>query len=135
MSAQQHAIKRTTLKWIWRFTNPLARPLAGLAPWWVQLEMVGSRTGRVRRIPLAAGPRETDGMWVIALHGRQSAWVRNVEAHPVVRLKHRLRWRTVTASVEEFGRIPLDRFNAYARSAQALTGIDPVLVRFTYQPT
>ena len=60
------------------------RPLAGVAPWWVLVETTGRRTGRTRRTPLAAGPRDAQGMLVIAVHGRHSGWVANAEARPQV---------------------------------------------------
>ena len=113
----------------WHVVNPLARPLAGFMPWWVLLETVGHRTGAVRRTPLAAGPTDDDEMLLIAVHGGLSAWVRNIEAEPSIRLRHRGRWRAARASVEPLHADALRRFNVYARSGPRLAGIDPVLVR------
>lgn len=119
----------------WRVVNPVNRPLAGLAPWWVLLETTGNRTGVTRRTPLAAGPVEDGAMLVIAVHGRRSAWVRNLEAQPAVRVKHRRTWRSAAASVEELHPDVVRRFNRYARSGPALAGIDPVLVRLRFTST
>src|SRR4051812_36745865 len=122
-------VKRTALRAFWRVVNPLARPLAGVVPWWVLLETVGNRSGAIRRTPLAAGPMDGRAMLVIAVHGRASGWVRNIEASPRVRLRHRGRWRAGTAHVEELRPELLRRFNVYARSGPRMVGIDPVLVR------
>lgn len=124
-----HRVRRRVLKLFWRIANPLAGPLAGVVPWWVLLETVGNRTGAVRRTPLASGPGDSAEMLLIAVHGRHSGWVRNVEAHPQVRLRHRGRWRSAQASVEPLQPQVLRRFNLYARSGPRLVGIDPLLVR------
>src|SRR3954470_11730576 len=120
--------RRLIVAW-WRIVNPPTRLLAGTAPWWVLLETTGRKTGRVRRIPLAAGPRDGDAMWLIAVHGRQAGWVRNIEASATGGLKHRGRWRDGTATVHPIDAVPLDRFNAYARSGPRFIGFDPLLVR------
>jgi deazaflavin-dependent oxidoreductase (nitroreductase family) len=122
--------RRLIVAW-WRIANPPTRLLAGLAPWWVLLETTGNKTGRRRRTPLAVGPMEADRVWLIAVHGRRSGWVRNLEASPAVRLKHRRRWRDGTASTHPMDAVPLERFNAYARSGPRLLGMDPLLVRIS----
>jgi deazaflavin-dependent oxidoreductase (nitroreductase family) len=120
--------RRLLVAW-WRLVNPPTRLLAGFAPWWVLVETTGCRTGRIRRTPLASGPTDAGGMWLIAVHGRSSGWVRNLDALPNVRLKHRGRWREGTASLHPIDAVPLEQFNAYARSGPRLIGMDPVLVR------
>lgn len=117
----------------WRVVNPPTRPLAGLVPWWVLLETTGRRTGRVRRVPLASGPvesgpGESGGMWLIAVHGRRSGWVANINANPHVRVRTAGRWRSGLAEVHPFDDATVTRFNRYARGGPALAGIDPVLV-------
>jgi len=107
--------------------------LARFAPSWVLVETTGRRTGKVRRTPLAAGPREPHGMTVIAVHGRRSGWVLNAEATPQGRLRHRGRWRTARAEILPYDEDVARRFNVYARSGPRLVGRDPVLVRFSYQ--
>src|SRR4051812_9836448 len=123
--------QRLIRRW-WRIVNPPTRVLAGLAPWWVLLETTGCCTGRRRATPLASGPADDDGMWLIAVHGRHAAWVRNLEASSQVRIKHRGRWRPGTAATHPIDALPLERFNAYARSGPRLIGVDPLLVRVTY---
>jgi deazaflavin-dependent oxidoreductase (nitroreductase family) len=112
----------------WHVVNPPTRPLAGFVPWWVLLETTGRRTGRVRRVPLAAGPRQPDGMWLIAVHGRRAGWVANMSADPRVRVRTATQWRSGVAEVHPFDATTLARFNRYARGGPALLGIDPLLV-------
>ena len=121
----------------WRVVNPITRPLAGWAPWWVLVETEGRRTGKRRRTPLAAGPRDGKSMLVIAVHGRRSGWVLNAEATPAVRIRHKGRWRDARAVVLPWDPDVVRTFNVYARSGPMLTAHDPVLVRFDYeaQPT
>lgn len=119
----------------WRIVNPLTRPLAGFAPWWVLVETQGRRTGKTRRTPLAAGPRQADGMVVIAVHGRSSGWVLNAEANPDVRIRHNGRWRQTRAEILPWDPELVRTFNFYARSGPKVTAKDPVLVRFNYAAT
>lgn len=125
-------IKRTLLVAVWRVLNPLTRRLAGLAPWWVLVETQGRKTGRTRRTPLAAGPRDDLGLWLIAVHG-ESSWVRNIASNPSVRVQQRGRWRDGVAEVRAWDAALVKRFNLYARSGPLLTAIDPVLVRVDFR--
>jgi deazaflavin-dependent oxidoreductase (nitroreductase family) len=120
--------------WFWRLINPLVRPLSGWAPWWVLVETTGRRTGKIRRTPLAAGPRDEASILVIAVHGRHSAWVTNAEAQPHVRIRYRGRWRDAQAEILTWDVDLARKFNAYARSGPAVTGRDPLIVRFSYLP-
>ena len=120
------------LRAFWRVVNPLARPLAGFAPWWVLVETTGCKTGRVRRTPLAAGPVVDGAMLLIAVHGRHSGWVRNLEAKPTIRMRHKGRWRTATAATDELSPDEVRLFNLYARMGPRFAGIDPLLVRLYF---
>jgi len=120
---------RARLVRFWRAVNPLARPVAGIAPWWVLLETSGRRSGRLRRTPLARGPMVEGAMWLIAVHGRRSAWVRNVEETAAVRLRFAGRWHAGTATIHPYDDAFVSRFNRYARSGPRMVGIDPSLVR------
>ena len=62
-------MKRSTALALWRVMNPMARRLAGIAPWWVVLETTGRRSGRPRQVPLARGPVSGNTTWLIAVHG------------------------------------------------------------------
>jgi hypothetical protein len=70
-----------------------------------------------------------NAMWLIAVHGRHSVWVRNVEDTPAVRLRFAGRWHEGTASIHPYDDAFVRRFNRYARSGPRTVGIDPSLVR------
>ena len=114
---------------LWRVFNPVARALAGVAPWWVVLETRGRRSGKLRRVPLAAGPRDGAVAWLIAVHGAHASFVRNIGADPRVRLKLRGRWLAATARVLPMDEKVLRRFSRYARSGPRTLGIEPKLIR------
>jgi len=80
MGTRSDRIRLRVAKLIWKVFNPTARALAGIAPWWVVLETTGRRSGLPRRIPLARGPEEGTGTWIVAVHGERSAFVRNIRA-------------------------------------------------------
>ncbi len=79
--------------------NPLTK--AGLAlgigpPGVVLLETIGRKTGEPRRTPVG-GRVEGDTIWIVSEHGPRAAYIRNIEAHPEVRVKVGRRWRSGTA--------------------------------------
>lgn len=84
-----------------RIANPVIRaaldrgvPLPGYA----LLETIGRKSGQPRRTPVGDG-LEGDTFWIVSEHGRRSAYVRNIEANPRVRVRVRGRWRSGTAHV------------------------------------
>jgi deazaflavin-dependent oxidoreductase (nitroreductase family) len=64
------------------------------------LETIGRRSGRPRRNPVGNGLAE-DGrtFWIVAEHGRQAGYVRNIEANPAVRVRIGRTWRNGRAEV------------------------------------
>lgn len=121
-----------------RVINPLVCALLdrGLAPpTYALIETVGRRTGRRRRVPVANG-LDGNTFWLIAALGHEAAYVRNIEAHPRVRIKARparlrdgvrMRWRSGTAE-------PLPEDDARARHRQLGRGrpgyrLDGILLR------
>ncbi|MBF6266330.1 nitroreductase family deazaflavin-dependent oxidoreductase [Nocardia farcinica] len=116
---------------LWRVIGPPTKALAPVSPWWVVLETRGRRSGTLRRVPLARGPREGDVLMLLAVHGRAADWVRNIEADPTVRVKIGWRWRAGRADVHELAEGELARFNGYTRAAARVfaTGEAPVVVR------
>jgi deazaflavin-dependent oxidoreductase (nitroreductase family) len=122
-------VKAAVMRFFWRIFNPIARSLAGVAPWWVVLETTGRKTGRTRQAPLARGPVDGNVAWLIAVHGRHSGIVRNIEANPNVRLRLRGRWRAGTATTLPLDPAIVKRFNRYGQSGPKLVGWDPLLVR------
>src|ERR671916_2869355 len=85
-----------------RLLNPPVRALAarGLMPGIALLETTGRKSGEPRRTPVSNGlERATNTFWIVAEMGRKAAYVRNIEAHPRVRVRVRGRWRSGTAHV------------------------------------
>lgn len=121
--------KERAIRVFWRIVNPLVMLAAGHAPWWLVLETTGRRSGLPRRIPIARGPVDDRTHTILAAHGRRALWVRNIEANPNVRIRHRGRWREGTATLGPVDPAVLERFNFYARHANDLAAIDPLLVR------
>jgi deazaflavin-dependent oxidoreductase (nitroreductase family) len=62
------------------------------------LETTGRRSGRARHTVVGDG-LEGDRFWVVAAHGDQSDYVRNLVRQPGVRVLVRRQWRTGTATV------------------------------------
>ena len=60
------------------------------------LETKGRRTGLPRHTPVGNG-LDGDTFWLVAAHGRQADYVRNLEAEPRVRVRVGGRWREGTA--------------------------------------
>jgi len=70
----------------------------GLAPRaFALLETVGRSTGRPRQTCVGNG-LIGDTFWVIAAHGQQADWVRNIMNEPRVRVLVNRRWRNGTAT-------------------------------------
>lgn len=71
-------------------------------PGYVLLETIGRKSGMPRRTPVGDA-RMGGRLWVIAEHGRKAGYVRNIEAHPRVRVKLRdglrARWQSGTARI------------------------------------
>ena len=117
-----------------KLLNPLVRAAvrAGLPlPGYVLLETTGRRSGKPRQVPVGKA-LEGETLWVVAEHGLRSAYVRNVQADPRVRVRIGRRWRSGTARVlpdddwrERQRRIP-NRLNSAVVRAM---GTDHVTVR------
>jgi deazaflavin-dependent oxidoreductase (nitroreductase family) len=60
------------------------------------LETTGRHSGRPRHTPVGNG-LVGDTFWLIAAHGTQSDYVRNIQADPTVRIKVGRAWRRGTA--------------------------------------
>ena len=72
----------------------------GIQPTHALLETIGRTTGKPRRNPVGNG-LASDGhtFWIVAEHGRDAGYVKNILANPRVRLKVGRRWRTGTAEL------------------------------------
>jgi deazaflavin-dependent oxidoreductase (nitroreductase family) len=81
--------------------NPVARLSVrlGLAPrHFALLETKGRKTGRLRQTPVG-GAMLGSTFWVVAVHGSDSAYVKNLTAEPAVRVKMRRSWYSGRAAV------------------------------------
>jgi deazaflavin-dependent oxidoreductase (nitroreductase family) len=84
-----------------RIVNPVVRRLAlrGLAGGSVALlETTGRRSGQKRVTPVGNGLRGSE-FWIVTEHGWASAYVKNIQADPRVRVKVGRRWMSGTAVV------------------------------------
>ncbi len=89
---------RSVVRAYQRVNNRLMLPVLGWLPGWGVVETVGRRTGLRRQVPV--GGRLTKGtFWLVAGDGRHSAFVKNLEANPRVRVRTRGRWHDGTARV------------------------------------
>jgi deazaflavin-dependent oxidoreductase (nitroreductase family) len=82
-----------------RFNNRLTRFALrkGMAPRaFALLETTGRRSGLPRHTPIGNG-LVGDTFWLVAAHGNQADYIRNMRANPRVRLKIDRRWRSGTA--------------------------------------
>jgi deazaflavin-dependent oxidoreductase (nitroreductase family) len=84
-----------------RFANPLVRPLVrrGLfAKETSLLETIGRKSGQPRQTPVGNGLRG-EHFWIVTEHGYGSAYVKNIQANPRVRVNVRGEWRSGTAHI------------------------------------
>ena len=102
---------------------------------WAILETRGRKTGRPRRNPVGNG-LAGDTFWIVAEHGRNAGYVRNIAADPRVRVFVNGRWRTGTAQA-----LPCDDPLKRQRSLPAfnarvvrLMGTDLMTVRIDLDP-
>lgn len=121
-----------------KLLNPPIKALAahGLVPSVALLETTGRKSGEPRRTPVSKGlDRLTDTFWVVSEQGRKSAYVRNIEAEPRVRLRIGRRWRSGTATIlsgdAAEARRHISKLNAAAVRAM---GTDLVVVRVDLDP-
>jgi deazaflavin-dependent oxidoreductase (nitroreductase family) len=88
--------------WVQKYgVNPIARfgVRLGLAPrHFALLETTGRKTGRRRQTPVG-GAKLGSAFWVVAVHGADCAYVRNLMAEPTVRVKVRRSWYSGRATV------------------------------------
>jgi deazaflavin-dependent oxidoreductase (nitroreductase family) len=83
--------------------NPPAKAalaLGILPPTHALLETIGRTTGKPRRNPVGNGlTRDGRTFWIVAEHGREAGYVKNLLANARVRLKIGRQWRTGTAEL------------------------------------
>jgi deazaflavin-dependent oxidoreductase (nitroreductase family) len=122
-----------------RLFNPLVKAAtnAGLTvPGIAILETTGRKSGRPRRTPVG---RSLDGdtCWIVAEHGRNAGYVRNIQADPSVRIKIGRRWRTGTAHVmpDDDPRAGVERRSGGDLTSTGRATIAAVRIRLTTGPS
>jgi deazaflavin-dependent oxidoreductase (nitroreductase family) len=103
---------------------------------WALLETTGRTTGLPRRTPVGNGL--VDGtFWIVAEHGRKAGYVRNIDAHPRVRVLVGGVWRAGTATILPDDD-PLERQRRLGRSLNAafvrLMATDLLTIRIDLDP-
>ena len=97
------ARKRRVARFI---TNRLANPIVrrsqqiGISGGTALLETIGRKSGEPRQVPVGNGLRGDD-FWIVTEHGRHSAYVKNIEANPRVRVRLGRTWLRGTAHILE----------------------------------
>jgi deazaflavin-dependent oxidoreductase (nitroreductase family) len=117
-----------------RVVNPLVRPLAkrGLVGGAVALlETTGRKSGQPRVTPVGNGLRGRE-FWVVTEHGWASAYVKNIQADPRVRVKVGRRWLSGSAQILPDDD-PYERMRKLGRrandSAVRLMGTEHLVIR------
>src|SRR3954464_2382754 len=133
-------LQRSLVNPIDRLAFAVRRPPPGDA----LLETTGRRTRRRRVTPVCDG-LDGDTFWIVAQHGHDADYVRNIEVDPRVRVKgslSRTDWRIGTAHIldeddpAERGRI-LSRSNRWRRlclQASQAIATNPLTVRIDLDP-
>ena len=97
-------MKRQVVRLVQKYVvNPpikAALVLGVVPPSHALLETTGRTTGKPRRNPVGNGLAD-DGrtFWLVAEHGHDAGYVKNILANPRVRVKIGRRWRTGTAEI------------------------------------
>jgi deazaflavin-dependent oxidoreductase (nitroreductase family) len=122
-----------------RMVNPLVRRLAaaGVAGRSVALlETTGRKSGQKRVTPVGNGLRG-DVFWIVTEHGWASAYVKNIQADPRVRVKVGRRWRSGTAQILPDDD-PYERMRLLRRpgndTAVRLVGTEHLVIRVDLEP-
>jgi deazaflavin-dependent oxidoreductase (nitroreductase family) len=120
-------VKRRVVRLLQKYVvNPPVKAAIALGvtpPTHALLETRGRTTGKPRRNPVGNGLSD-DGhtFWIVAEHGRDAGYVKNIVANPVVRVKIGPRWRTGRAEV-----LPSD--DPYARLELIGRRVNAAMVR------
>jgi deazaflavin-dependent oxidoreductase (nitroreductase family) len=118
-----------------RVTMALYRPWAGVVPGWAVIETVGRKSGQ-RRLTPVGGRLSCENYWLVAIDGRKSHYVRNIEANPEVRVRVHGRWRSGRAVVvpDDDARRRLRHLNPVnSLFLSTYGGLDPLTIRVELQ--
>jgi deazaflavin-dependent oxidoreductase (nitroreductase family) len=93
-------IVHTLQKYLFNPPIKLLFAMGLVVPGYALLETIGRKTGKPRRTPVGNG-RVGGQFWIVAEHGMNAGYIRNIAHNPRVRLKLRdglrARWYTGTA--------------------------------------
>jgi len=95
LTTRSHRLKRTLVVLFQRYVlnPPIKLALrVGVPLGYALLETTGRVSGKPRRTPVGNG-RDGDTLWIVAEHGHQAGYVRNIKANPRVRVRLRAGWR------------------------------------------
>jgi deazaflavin-dependent oxidoreductase (nitroreductase family) len=134
-----HSRKYRLITTIERFNNRLTRLALrrGIAPRaFALLETTGRRSGLPRHTPVGNG-LIGDTFWLVAAHGHQADYVKNLQTDPSVRVKIGGRWRAGTA-VLLIDDDPIARSRTLPYRWDAMIGrlmaSDPLTIRIDLEP-
>ena len=119
--------------------EPAGAPLFALGlfpPTHALLETTGRRSGLPRQNPVGNG-LDGDTFWIVAEHGHDANYVRNLEADPRVRVKIGRRWRTGSATVlaDDDPRARLDKVGHHVNGFMVrAAGTDLLTIRVDLDP-
>ena len=115
--------------------NPVVKLVAGYGPWWALLETRGRKSGRPWTNPVGNG-LDGDTFWIVAEHGHQAGYVKNIKANPEVRLRVGGRWREGVAHVlpEDDARARQRTLHPVNAAVVRLMGTDLLTVRVDLDP-
>ncbi|REK91972.1 nitroreductase family deazaflavin-dependent oxidoreductase [Streptomyces inhibens] len=92
MSRYREIKYRTVTSFQRRIGNPILKRL----PNQTLLETTGRKSGLPRKTPVG-GRRIGNAFWLVSEYGEKSQYVRNIQAHPQVRVRIKGRWHAGTA--------------------------------------
>lgn len=96
----KHRIVHALQKYVFNPPIKLAFAIGLALPGYSLLETIGRQTGKPRRTPVGEG-RVGEEFWLVAEHGMNAGYVRNIARNPQVRVKLRdglrARWHAGTA--------------------------------------
>lgn len=118
-----------------RVVNPFYEAWTGLAFGWAVIETTGRRTGLPRRVPVG-GRLRGNTYWCVAGDGAHSAFVKNIDADPRVRVRVHGRWRTGTAHLlpDDNPRKRLLHINPLNSVFVWIAGKNPLTIRIDLEP-
>ncbi|MDJ0343452.1 nitroreductase family deazaflavin-dependent oxidoreductase [Streptomyces sp. H10-C2] len=91
--SRYHEIKFRTVT---SFQRRIGNPVTTRLPNQTLLETTGRKSGLPRRTPIG-GSRIGREFWLVSEYGEKSQYVRNIQAHPQVRVRIKGQWHTGTA--------------------------------------